>query len=118
VAAAQARRRSQYKSRTPSTPVTSSSNTFTNARAISSSGGSVFFSGGFASGSTPVQDPQKSFLREKFKAKCFARAAREREKAIRGRRYNLSDASSDGFDEAMDDDDEEDDNTIMDDEVS
>lgn len=115
VAAAQARRRSQYKNRTPSTPIASSSNTFPSARSVSSSGGSVFYSGGAPSGSTPVPDPQKSFLREKFKAKCFARAAKAREKAIRGRRYELS---SDGFDDAMDDDDEEDDASVMDDEVS
>ncbi|KAF9458368.1 hypothetical protein BDZ94DRAFT_106062 [Collybia nuda] len=113
IVVAQARRRSQYKARTPSTPVASSSNILS-ARTIGSSGGSVFYSG--SATSTPVQDPQKSFLREKFKAKCFARAAKAREKAIRGRRYDLS---SDGFDDAMDDEDEEDDgdDSIMDDEL-
>jgi hypothetical protein len=112
--AAQARRRLQFKARTPSTPVASSSRSFPSARSITSSGGSVF-RGGVAS--TSVEDPQKAFLREKFKARCFERAARAREKAIRGKRY-ASEASSDGFDDAMDDDDdEEDDDDIMQDEV-
>jgi hypothetical protein len=64
---------------------------------------------------SPLEDPQKSFLREKFKARCFERALRAREKAIRGKRY-ASEISSDGFDETMDDD-EEDDDAIMQDEV-
>ncbi|KAG6910711.1 hypothetical protein DXG01_008241 [Tephrocybe rancida] len=104
------RRRLQFKSKSPSTPVASSSRT--HARVISSSGGSVFGSGGTP---TPL-DPQKTFLREKFKARCFERAAKARDKAIKGKRY-LSEASSDGFDESMDDDDEEDDDDIMQDEL-
>ncbi|KAG6853188.1 hypothetical protein C0991_006219 [Blastosporella zonata] len=104
------RRRLQYKSKSPSTPVASSSRT--QARVISSSGGSVFGSGGTQ---TPL-DPQKTFLREKFKAKCFERAAKARVRAIKGRRY-LGEASSDGFDESMEEDDEEDDNDIMQDEL-
>ena len=73
------------------------------------------FRGGVASPS--VEDPQKSFLREKFKARCLERAVRAREKAIRGKRY-ASNASSDYFDDAMDDDEEEDDDDIMQDEVT
>lgn len=113
-----ARRRSQFKSRTPSTPAASSSRMALTSRTVSSSGGSVFGSGGGGGVLvTPTaQDPQKTFLREKFKARCFERAAKAREKAIRGKRY-LSEASSDGFDEAMDEDDEEDDDAIMHDEV-
>jgi hypothetical protein len=111
-----AHRRAQYKSRTPSTPVASSSRTYTTSRAISSSGGSVFGSGGSRNPpSTPSLDPQKAFLREKFKARCFARAAKARENAVRSKRYQ-SEASSDGFDETMDDEDE-DDEAIMHDEV-
>lgn len=73
------------------------------------------FRGGITSAS--AEDSQKAFLREKFKARCFERAARAREKAIRGKRY-VSEASSDGFDDAMDDDDEEeDDDDIMQDEL-
>lgn len=75
----------------------------------------MFWSGGGVS--APVaEDPQKAFLREKFKVRCFERAARARAKAIRGKRYQ-SEASSDGFDEVMDDDDEEDDDAIMHDEL-
>lgn len=79
----------------------------------------MFGSGGGGSQLTPVaEDPAKAFLREKFKARCFERAARARAKAIRGKRY-LSEPSSDGFDEAMDedDDDEDDDDSIMHDEA-
>ena len=112
-----ARRRTQYKHRTPSTPVSSSSHTFINARAINSSGGSVFASGGSRDPScTSALDPQKAFLREKFKMRCFERAAKARERAIRCKRYQ-SEASSDGYDEAMDEDDEEDEDDIMHDEV-
>ena len=113
--ATQARRRLQFKARTPSTPVASSSRNYSGARSITSSGGSVF-RGGVASVSAAIDDPQKAFLREKFKARCFERAARAREKAIRGRRY-AGETSSDGFDDVMDDDEEEDDDDIMQDEV-
>ncbi|KAF8067940.1 hypothetical protein FPV67DRAFT_1494298, partial [Lyophyllum atratum] len=113
-----ARRRSQFKSRTPSTPVPPSSRSYTREHAcvVSSSGGSVFGSGGGVGVIPVAEDPQKAFLREKFKARCFERAARARAKAVRGKRY-LSEASSDGFEEAMDDDDEEDDDAIMHDEL-
>ncbi|KAG5652640.1 hypothetical protein H0H81_004252 [Sphagnurus paluster] len=110
-----ARRRNQFKTRTPSTPISSSSRTYFNARAVGSSGGPVFGSGG--SVATPTaEDPQKTFLRQKFKAKCLERATKAREKAIKGRRYH-NETSSDGFDESMDDDDEEDDDSIMQDEL-
>ncbi|KAG5643036.1 hypothetical protein DXG03_001648 [Asterophora parasitica] len=110
------RRLQQFKSRTPSTPLPSFSRTYSNARTICSSGGSVFGSGGC--GPVPVaEDPHKAFLREKFKARCFERAAKAREKAIKWRRYQRSGASSDGFDESMEDDDEEDDDSIMQDEL-
>jgi hypothetical protein len=113
VAAVQARRRLQFKARTSSTPVASSSRSFPSARSITCSGESVF-GGGVAPG--PVEAPQKTFLRERFRARCFERAARAREKAVSVKRY-ASEASSDGFDEAMDDEDEEDDDDIMQDEV-
>ncbi|TFK41785.1 hypothetical protein BDQ12DRAFT_720597 [Crucibulum laeve] len=119
----QARRRSQYKSRTPSTPLpplTSSSRSHAPSRAISGSGSSVFSGGsaGLAFGCASGEDSQKIFLREKFKARCFERAAKARAKAVRGRRYmGTSEASSDGFDDAMDEDDEEDDDDIMQDEL-
>ncbi|KAG6901924.1 hypothetical protein C0995_006635 [Termitomyces sp. Mi166 len=106
-----ARRRLQFKSRTPSTPLPSSSSR-AYARAIGSSGGSVFDGGK----TLPPLDPQKAFLREKFKVRCFERAAKARERAVKGKRY-LSEPSSDGFDEVMDDDEEEDDDAIMADEL-
>ncbi|KAF8628067.1 hypothetical protein AX17_006070 [Amanita inopinata Kibby_2008] len=75
-------------------------------------------------GSTPTQraeDPLKSFLRQKFRARCIERAAKAREQQIKRRRHSggsfSSDASSDGYDEAMDEDDEEDDEWVMRDEL-
>ncbi|KAG5729888.1 hypothetical protein E4T56_gene1976, partial [Termitomyces sp. T112] len=106
-----ARRCLQFKSRTPSTPLPSSSSKI-HVRAIGSSGGSVFDGGE----TQPPLDPQKVFLREKFKARCFERAAKARARAVKGKRY-LSEPSSDGFDEVMDDDEEEDDDAIMADEL-
>ncbi|KAG6877039.1 hypothetical protein C0993_010867, partial [Termitomyces sp. T159_Od127] len=64
----------------------------------------------------PPLERQKTFLRDKFRARCFERAVRARERAVRGRRY-LSEPSSDGFDEVMDDEEEEDDDAIMADEL-
>lgn len=58
---------------------------------------------------------QKSFLREKFKARCIERAVKARAKAVRGKRYTgTSEASSDGFDDAMDEDDDEDEDILQD----
>ncbi|KAG2003143.1 hypothetical protein CC2G_003770 [Coprinopsis cinerea AmutBmut pab1-1] len=39
----------------------------------------------FASGATP-EDPQRAFLRERFKQRCFERAAKAREKAVKAKR--------------------------------
>jgi hypothetical protein len=103
VALAQSRRRLSYKSRVPSTPTPS--RIFTNH---SSSGVSVKAS----------EDPQKEFLRERFKARCLERAVKAREAAVRKRRWSESEASSDGFDINCEDDDmEDDDETVMQDEV-
>ncbi|KAG6877648.1 hypothetical protein C0992_009592 [Termitomyces sp. T32_za158] len=115
-----ARRRLQFKSRarTPlplPPPLPSSSSSRARPRGVFSSGGSVF-----EDDPVPALDAQKSFLREKFKARCFERAVRARERAVRGKRY-LSEPSSD-FDEAMDgggegEEEEEDDEAIMADEL-
>lgn len=102
VVAAQARRRSQYKSRTPSAPVASTSRNAPNAT--------------LAAGLTSSESTQKAFLREKFRQRCLVRASKAREKAIRSRRHSGY-PSSDGFDESMDDEEEEDDDDIMQDEV-
>ena len=102
---AQARRRSQYKPQIPSTP--SSAGKFLSRRLSSA-------------GNTPTMvedDPQKAFLRGRFKARCIERAVKARETALRSRRSGtLSEPSSDDF--PMDDDEEEDDEDIMQDEVS
>ncbi|KAF8632693.1 hypothetical protein AX15_001746 [Amanita polypyramis BW_CC] len=67
------------------------------------------------------KDPLKTFLRQKFRARCLERAAKAREEQLKRRRYStghpLCEQSSDGFDEAMDEDDEEDDDAVMQDEL-
>jgi hypothetical protein len=97
------RRRSSYKSRVPSTPTPSR----------------IFTNHSLSSGSTKtVEDPQREFLRERFKARCFERAVKAREAAVRKRRWSESEASSDGVDINCEDDDmEDDDETVMQDEV-
>ena len=110
VAAAQAhRRRSQYKTLTPNTPTRKISNP-------RRSSGTLFTDGGYIA--TPARpDSQKLSLRNRFKARCFERAAKAREKAIKGKRY-ANQRSSDDFSMDYDDeDDEEDDEDIMQDEV-
>ena len=107
VAATQAhRRRSQYKALTPNTPT----RIFSNSRRSTTIGGFI---------TTPSRpDSPKLSLRNRFKARCFERAAKAREKAIKGKRYANNQLSS-GDDIFMDDDDdeEEDDEDIMQDEV-
>ncbi|KAK2465105.1 hypothetical protein APHAL10511_002913 [Amanita phalloides] len=67
-----------------------------------------------------TEDPLKSMIKERFRARCLERAAKAREEQVRRRRYASghppSEASSDEFNEAMDED-EEDDDTIMQDEL-
>ncbi|KIJ63820.1 hypothetical protein HYDPIDRAFT_112790 [Hydnomerulius pinastri MD-312] len=95
--AAQERRRSQYKSAAPRTQ-TSYRTPETTAKLLFSKSVS--------------EDPQKTFLRERFQARCRERAQRQREKAVNSRR------SSDAFsDEFMDCDEEESDEAIMQDEL-
>ncbi|KAL1674471.1 hypothetical protein EV122DRAFT_282047 [Schizophyllum commune] len=113
------RRRSQYKATGPTTP----SNSRTPLPPSASGGGSVFLSGGSGSrklfvNSSPSEDPQKAFLRDRFKAKCLERAAQARRRSINKRRYASSEPSSDGFDldMDMDDDEDEEDEEIMNDE--
>lgn len=110
VAAAQARRRSQYKSKTPTTLVPSSSRVFsTNGRP--SLGGDAQES--------PEQDAQKAFLRARFKDRCKDRLRTSRANAVKEKQRRYASGSSDGFDEAMDEDDdrEETDDDVMQDEV-
>ena len=106
------RRRSQYKTLTPNTPT----RTFSNSRRSSTiTSGRLFADGG--SITTPTRpDSQKLSLRNRFKARCFERAAKAREKAIKGKRY-ANHRSSDEFSMDYDDDDDEDEEDIMQDEV-
>ena len=94
------RRRSGYKSSFPST------------RPFNANGNDFF---------STVEEPQKAFLRERFKARCFERAKKDREIA---RRRVSSSRSSDGSvsggssDAEMEfEDEEEDEDTAMQDEV-
>jgi hypothetical protein len=61
------------------------------------------------------ENPPKLSMRDKFRARCFERAVKARERAVKGRRY-VAHPSSD--DQPMDDDDSEDEEDIMQDEVS
>ena len=109
VAATQAhRRRSQYKTVTLNTPT----RIFSNPRRSS---GRLFTDGGYIA-TPPRPDSQKLALRDRFKARCFERAARAREKAIKGKRY-ASQSGSDDFTMDYDDEDEDEDEDIMQDEV-
>ncbi|EGO03338.1 hypothetical protein SERLA73DRAFT_174788 [Serpula lacrymans var. lacrymans S7.3] len=66
---------------------------------------------------TTPEDPQRSFLRERFKVRCFERAQRQRERVVQGKRRS-SDASSDLLDEGgMDCEEEEEDDMVMQDEL-
>ncbi|KII84613.1 hypothetical protein PLICRDRAFT_80017, partial [Plicaturopsis crispa FD-325 SS-3] len=107
---AHARRRSQYKSRLPSTPASIAAPIFTSSSTRKRTGAN----------STPFtnEDPQKAFLRDRFKARCVERARNAREEKVRGKRSSGFDSSSDGFDMDMaGDEEEEDDEQIMQDEL-
>ena len=126
------RRRSQYKTLTPNTPtrisnsrrssgrlftdegyITTPTRTFSNSRRSS---GRLFTDGGYITSPSRPDSPKLS-LRNRFKARCFERAAKAREKAIKGKRYANNQPSSDDFTMDYDDEDEEDDEDIMQDEV-
>ncbi|SJL04834.1 uncharacterized protein ARMOST_08205 [Armillaria ostoyae] len=62
--------------------------------------------------STPGQ-PQKDSLRQRFHTRCFQRAAKARESAVKRKRYA---GSKDVFDDAMDDDKEETEDEVLKDE--
>ena len=80
-------------------------------RRVSKSDSMVFADLG---GNSPqrAEDPLKSIMKQKFRARCLERAAKAREEQVRRRRYTSgypsSEPSSDGCDEAMDEDDEDD----------
>ena len=70
-----------------------------------------------------TEEPQKAFLRERFKARCLERAKKDRERARRrvsGSRSSdgsISGGSSDGDAEMESEDEGEDEETMMEDEV-
>ncbi|KAJ7206462.1 hypothetical protein C8J57DRAFT_1404343 [Mycena rebaudengoi] len=98
IAAAQARRRSQYKSRVPSLPVASSSRTSASSRPTRLNSPLLF--------GDATEDPQKEFLRARLKQRCLERASRERARAVKKKRFmSSSEAGSD--DASMEDDMEE-----------
>ncbi|KAK0495211.1 hypothetical protein EDD18DRAFT_1171263 [Armillaria luteobubalina] len=103
LSAAQARRKSQYKSIMPSPPT---SKRFSR-RTISIP--ALLFG---SDASTPEQS-QKEFLRQRFQTRCFQRAAKARECAVKRKRHADSD---DVFDDAMDDDKEETEDDVLKDE--
>ena len=112
-AAAQARRKSQYKSHVPSTPLflrnSSSSRTLTQ-RSISN--GSISPS---CLLNSSEHDPQKELARDRV-ARYLEHAGKARQKAVRGRRsLGVHLPTRDEF--AMDQDADEDDEDIMQDEV-
>jgi hypothetical protein len=103
----QARRRSQYQSRVANTPKIGRP-AFS---PYTASSGSVIHGFSFA------EDPQKAFLRERFKAQCFQRAVDARERVVRGRRWKKGEPSSDGLEMECEGMDEEGDEDVMQDEV-
>jgi hypothetical protein len=111
------RRRSQYKTLTPNTPTRTFSNSRrTSGRLFTDEGG--FITTTTATTTTPSRpDSQKLSLRNRFKARCFERAAKAREKAIKGKRYANQFGSSDDYIMDDDDEDEDEDEDIMQDEV-
>ncbi|KAK0210212.1 hypothetical protein DFS33DRAFT_269231 [Desarmillaria ectypa] len=106
LSAAQARRKSQYKTMTPSSGTPPASKIF--PRRTVSLSAPLF--GNVAS--TPGQS-QKELLRQRFQARCFQRAAEARESAVKRKRHVGRD---DVFDDAMDDDKEETDDEVLKDE--
>jgi hypothetical protein len=100
VVAAQARRQAQYKTRVTSssrTPISISKPVFAQT-----------------SNKTP-DDPDKSLLRESFRARCLERAKKERQEKVTKRRTPSS--SDVFFDCEMDCDEDEDEESVMQDEV-
>ncbi|KAG2068533.1 hypothetical protein BDR04DRAFT_1232758 [Suillus decipiens] len=98
VAAAQARRQAQYKAR-----VTSSSRSAPSQLPCTQAGIK-----------TP-ENPQKTFLRDRFKARCLERAQKQRHDKVQKRRTCSS--SDVFFDSEMDCDEDEDDELVMQDEL-
>ncbi|KAI0341448.1 hypothetical protein BDW22DRAFT_1359005 [Trametopsis cervina] len=110
--AAQERRRSQYKNVALSSPTID--RTRAASRTHTTSTTPRHTPARFELSGQPEETPGKTFLRERFKARCLERAARDRERKIAGKR-RASDWSSDGPDEVMDWEDEDEDVMILND---
>ncbi|KZT70502.1 hypothetical protein DAEQUDRAFT_725433 [Daedalea quercina L-15889] len=109
-----ARRRAQYKSNEPRAISSPSASRRQSQRRHVALGGDLFSPAPVeASASTsavPTEEaPRKTFLRERFRARCLERAQRDRERKIKGRRNAMSEASSEGDDEMMGEDEDEED---------
>ncbi|KAG1726399.1 hypothetical protein EDB19DRAFT_1752569 [Suillus lakei] len=98
VLAAQARRQAQYKAR-----VTSSSRSASTQLPCAQAG------------SKTPENPQKTFLRDRFKARCLERAQKQRHDKVQKQRTHSS--SDVFFDSEMDCDEDEDDEFVMQDEL-
>lgn len=117
VSAAQARRRSQYKSHTTNTPGTSHSRQSSRRNA-----GRNDASSSRTPTSTPLtvsaDENRRAVLRERFRSQCLERAHKDRQRKIDGKRRMSSEFSSDGPDEMMDFEGSEDEDAILNDEVT
>ncbi|KAK0500755.1 hypothetical protein EDD18DRAFT_1279956 [Armillaria luteobubalina] len=100
LSAAQARRKSQYKAMmpSPSTPKRFPRHTVSASVPL------------FESDASTPEQSQKEFLRQRFQTRCFQRAAKARECAVKRKRHAHSD---DVFDDAMNDDKEETEDEIL-----
>ncbi|KAK7683212.1 hypothetical protein QCA50_013885 [Cerrena zonata] len=117
VSAAQARRRSQYKTHATSTPSASRSRQSTrrdtnrnhassNSRALTATPTTI-----------SADENRKTLLRERFRSQCLERAQKDRQRRIDGKRRMSSEYSSDGPDDMMDFDGSEDEDAILNDEL-
>ncbi|KLO11409.1 hypothetical protein SCHPADRAFT_855468 [Schizopora paradoxa] len=103
IAEVQARRRSQFKSQSPScSRIASSSSEIPNSsnRRINSKSSGRYLTPAQLSGTTN-ETPQVAFLRQRFKNKCAENAKKARQRDRDMRRWASSDTSSDGFDVEM-----------------
>ncbi|KAK0233867.1 hypothetical protein IW262DRAFT_1452422 [Armillaria fumosa] len=102
LSAAQARRKSQYKAimPSPSTPKRFPRRTVNISAPL------------FESDASTPEQSQKEFLRQRFKTRCFQRAAKARECAVKRKRH----ADSDDVFDTMDDDKEETEDEVLKDE--
>ncbi|KAJ3481039.1 hypothetical protein NLI96_g7940 [Meripilus lineatus] len=116
----QARRRSQYKSRPTTSPVTPHGR-HSEPRSRRPKGLTPLnFGQPSDSAASAGETPRTAVLRERLKARCIERARQDREEKLKRKRALLSsEPSSEGFDETMDyeDEDDEDEDAVFNDEL-